>query len=223
MQIQIPNKSENKPNNNDYAVGYYYRFFAKQANNLHSEVYEISANEYNSNLSNPFYRVLRLKMCIGKDKEIAMAVNSTVLRTANLVMPGIYSKYNNTVLKNWRDVDNRNNYKDSLLLNYANIKYVMDNRDVHYSIMSRKNIDFLKNSDIFINKNDSEKYDIFLNNINKYDEIKTLDMKFPDRVNVAKYPLRDVLSISFTTELDVFLLTKSSAIIMTEKFIGINL
>ena len=223
MQIRVPNKSENVPNNVDYTVGYYYRFFTKQSNNIHSEVYEISPSEYNGNLSNPLYRVLRMKMCIGKDKDTALSVNSTVLRTANLIMPGIYAKYNNSLLKYWKDESNKNNYKDSLILNYANVKYVIDNKNVHYSILSRKNIDFLKNSDIFINKNDSEKYDIYLQNINKYDEITDYSYKFPEKIVVATYPLRDILSISFTTELDVFLLTKSSAIIMTEKFIGINL
>ena len=223
MQIRIPNKSENKPNNNDYAIGYYYRFFTKQSNNIYSEVYEISANEYNNNLSNPFYRVLRLKMCIGKDKDTALAVNSTVLRTANMIMPGIYGKYINSALKYWREDSNKYDYKDSLLLNYANVKYVIDNKDIHYSILSRKNIDFLKNSDIFINKNNTEKYEIFKDNIHRYDEIQNTENKFPEKMNISKYPIRDVLSISFTTELDVFLLTKSSTIIMTEKFIGIDL
>ena len=223
MLIQIPSRYENKPTNVDYSVGYYYRFFTKQSNNIYSEVYEISMTDYNTNLSNPLYRVLRTKMCISKDKDTALAVNSTVLRTANLVMPGIYAKYNNSLLKYWRDDANKNNYKDSLILNYANVKYVVDQKDVHYSILSRKNIDFLKNSDIFINKNDSEKYEIYMQNINKYEEIQYTGYRFPEKIYTAKYPLRDILSISFTTELDVFLLTKSSAIIMTEKFIGINL
>jgi len=223
MQIQIPNKFETIPTKKDYAVGYYYRFFAKQSNNKYSEVYEISMDDYNRNLLNPMYRVLRMKMCISKDRDVALAVNNTVLRCAELVMPNIYGKYKNTLLKYWRDKSNMYNYENSLKLNYANIKYAVDNRNIHYSILSRKNIDFLENSDIFISKNDLEKYEMLMENINRYNEIQNKNLRFPEKVITASYLLKDILSISFTTELQVFFLTTSSAIIMTEQFIGINL
>jgi hypothetical protein len=59
--LQVPNTVVPTPTNEDYELGFIYRYFIQKANDEDSFIYEINLNEYNLYNLNPFWKKLRLK------------------------------------------------------------------------------------------------------------------------------------------------------------------
>ena len=75
------------PTDKDYVKNFYYRFFAKQANDINSPPFEVSPEDYEKS---SFYNFVRIKWYIaGSEKRVSIK-NRSQLRIASLKLPNLH-------------------------------------------------------------------------------------------------------------------------------------
>lgn len=59
--IELPKTIIPNPSDEDYSLGFIYRYFVQKANDNNSFIYEVSDEDYQKYLKNPFWKTLKIK------------------------------------------------------------------------------------------------------------------------------------------------------------------
>ena len=83
----------------DYTLGYFTRYFFRQANSPKSRIFEIDKKQWISFKNDPFYIRVELKWLISGKEEYVYTSNLKSIKEADKTIPGIKSLLENNLLQ----------------------------------------------------------------------------------------------------------------------------